>query len=180
MARKFLYNKRKNKKGLSTVVITVILIALSMAAVVLVWGFVNNLIKKQIGSSESCFGNYDKVQLNKQYTCYEDLGEGEYAIRFSLTIGDITVDKVIVSVSSASAVQSYELTNEETTITNLEDYPDDGTATVKLPNKNAGRTYRAEGFDAVMDLVRIAPVIGENQCEVSDSLSQIESCELLI
>ena len=187
MARKLTYVEEtlarnlqyRDKKGLSTIVITVILIALSMAAVVLVWGFVNNLIKKQIGSSESCFGNFDKVQLNKQYTCYEDLGGGNYALRFSLTIGDVKVDKVIISVSSASAVKSYEITNEEQTITNLANYPS-GTTNVKLPDKNAGLTYRATGFDATMDMIRIAPVIGENQCEVSDSLSEIESCELLI
>ncbi len=174
MAKKLVHDKR----ALSTVVITVILIALSMAAIVLVWGFVNNLIKKQIGSSESCFGNYDKIQINKQYTCYEDLGES-YAIRFSLIIGDVDVDKVIVSISSESAVKSYAITGEESTITGLENYPS-GTTDIKLPGKNSGLTYRATGFDSTADLIQIAPVIGENQCEVSDSLSEIESCELLV
>ncbi|MCL5018564.1 MAG: hypothetical protein M1416_02230 [Candidatus Pacearchaeota archaeon] len=167
---------KKDKRALSTIVITVILIALSMAAVVLVWGFVNNLIKKQIGSSESCFGNYDKITLNKQYTCYDsDLQE----FRFSLSIGDVTADKVIVSVSSASEVKSYEITNEEQTITGLENYPS-GTTTIKLPVKNAGLTYSASGFTSVVDLVRIAPAIGGTQCEISDSLSQIEDCSLLV
>lgn len=182
MARNFLFNKNlfalRNKKGLSTVVITVILIALSMAAVVLVWGFVNNLIKKQVGSSESCFGNYDKVQINKQYTCYEDAG-GSYNLRFSLTIGSIDVDKVIVSVSSASAVKSYELTKEEVEISGLTNYPS-GTSSIKLPGENAGLTYRATGFDSTIDLVQIAPVIGGTQCEASDSFSEVESCSLIV
>lgn len=169
----------KNRRGLSTIIITVILIALSMAAIVLVWGFVNNLIKKQIGSSESCFGNYDKVQINKQYTCYEDLGDDTYAIRFSLTVGSVNLTKAVVSISSASAVTSYEITNAEQTITNLANYPS-GTATVKLPSKNSGLTYRATGFSSRADLIQVAPIISGEQCEVSDTISQIENCELLI
>jgi hypothetical protein len=168
-------NSLSNKKGLSTIVITVILIAISMGAVVLVWSFANNLIKKQIGNSESCFGNYDKVTLNKQYTCYDSATK---TFRFSLSIGNIEVDKVIVSVSSASAIKSYELTNEDTAIAGLANYPG-GTTTIKLPTKNSGTTYSASGFDSVIDLIKIAPVINGAQCEVSDTLSQIEDCSLL-
>lgn len=169
----------RNRKGLSTVVITVILIALSMAAVVLVWAFVNNLIKSQIESSESCFGNYDKVQINKQYTCYDIDGEN-YTLRFSLSLGDVAVDKVIVSVSSASAVKSYELTNEEQTISGFANYPS-GTTNIKLPEQNSGLTYEVKGeFDSLIELIRIAPIIGGSQCEISDTLSQIESCDLLV
>ena len=199
MVKKLQFNKRdknksfslcnlspKNRRGLSTIIITVILIALSMAAIVLVWGFVNNLIKKQIGSTESCFGNYDKVELNKQYTCYENLGNNQYAIRFSLTIGSVNVTKVVVSISSASAVKSYELTNEIQRFTDMTDYPCVGQCwyadnlDIKLPGKNSGLTYRIAGFNSVADLIQVAPIIGGEQCEVSDSISQIENCELLI
>jgi hypothetical protein len=166
----------KNKKGLSTVVITVILIALSMIAVGVVWLAVSGLIKNQIGSSESCFGNYDKVQINKQYTCYNSSSE---EVRFSLIIGDIDVDKIVVSVSSASATKSYDITNTAQIISNVSMYPS-GASEIILPEKNAGLTYRATGFDSAIDLIRIAPVIGGNQCEVSDTLSQVEDCSLLI
>ena len=160
------------------IVITVILIALSMAAIILVWAFINNMIKKQIKSSESCFGNYDKVQLNEQYTCYEKLIGSNYDLRFSLSVGDIEVDKVIVSVSSASAVKSYELTNTEQTILGLSMYPSDSVQ-IKLPGKNAGLTYKATGFTEKIDSIQIAPVIGKTQCDVSDSFLEIEDCALM-
>lgn len=173
-------NLMHNKRALSTVIITVILIALSMAAIVLVWGFVNNILKKQIGNTESCFGNYDKVQINERYTCYEDLGGGEYALRFSLVIGDIDVTKVIVSVSSASAVKSYEITNEDQTVSGLENYPSETTTDISLPGKNAGLTYRTTTeFDSKIDSVQITPIIGGKQCDVSDTFSDIENCDLL-
>ncbi len=166
----------KNHKGLSTVVITVILIALSMMAVMLIWTFINKMIKNQIESSESCFGNYDKIKINGQYTCYEHNGSA-YNFRFSLMVGDVKVDKVLVSVSSESAVKSYTIENTNGTIEGLAMYPS-GSATINLPARNAGLTYRATGFTSKIDSIRIAPVIGGTTCEVSDSIAEIEDCIL--
>jgi len=91
-----------------------------------------------------------------------------------LMIGDIETDKVIVSVSSANAIKSYEITNEDQQDIGLTTYPSGGE--VKLPEKNAGLTYIATGFNSAIDLIQIAPVIGGNQCEISDSLSYVEEC----
>jgi hypothetical protein len=169
----------RDKKGLSTIVVTVILIALSMAAIVLVWAFVSNLVKGQIKSSESCFGNYDKVQINDQYTCYTKSGS-DYNLRFSLNIGDIDVEKVLVSISSASSVKSFGITNDSQVITGLEMYPS-GSTDVSLPGKNSGVTYNVTTmFSDKIDLIRIAPVINKDLCEVSDSVSEIEDCALLV
>lgn len=169
----------KNNKGLSTIVVTLLLIALSMAAVVIVWTVVNNLIKKQIGSSESCFGNYNKITINKQYTCFEKISDTEYRLLFSLSVGDVIVDKVIVSVSSASAIKSYEITNTAKTFPDLIMHSGIDYANVILPAKNSGLTYNAT-LGSLIDSIQIAPVINGNQCDVSDSISQIEDCSILV
>jgi hypothetical protein len=168
----------KNRAGLSTIVITVILIALSLAAVVIVWVSVNNMIKKQIRGSEACFGNYDKVRLNEQYTCYERISSTNYSLRFSLSIGDIKVDKIIVSVSSASAVRGYEIANLSQNISGLSMYPS-GISEINLPNMNAGLSYKAKEFTSEIDGIQIAPVISGTQCETSDSITTIENCALM-
>lgn len=173
------YDFLQNRKGLSSIVTTVILIALSLAGVVIVWGFVNNFINDEIGSSQSCFGNYDKVKLNKQYTCYEALEGGGYNLRFSLSVGDIDVDKVTVLVSSESAVKSYVITNENQTISGLTKYPS-GISSVTLPEKNSGISYRATGFDSKIDSIEIAPTIDGNLCEVSDSFAEIDNCAVYV
>jgi hypothetical protein len=173
------YGFQKNSKGLSEVVTTMILIALSLAALVVVWGFVSNFINKEIGSSESCFGNYDKIKLNKQYTCYEPLVGGNYELRFSLGIGDISVDKVIVSVYSESAVKSYTITNSPQIISGLTMYPS-GETQIVLPGKNSGVTYKATGFTSKIDSIEIAPTINSNQCEISDSFSEIDNCAVYV
>lgn len=177
MVKKLQY-KKSSKRGLSAVVTTMILVALSMAAIVLVWVFVSNMVKKQIGSSESCYGNYDKVKINGQYTCYERVSASNYNLRFSLAIGDIDVDKVIVSISSVGAVKSYTITNTPQVISGLKMYPS-GINQVNLSGKNAGLSYNATGFGGKIDSIQIAPVIGGNLCEVSDSLASIEDCKLI-
>jgi len=174
MAKKFKYNK----KGISTIVTTLILIVLSLIAVGLIWTFVNNMLKEQMNSNEACYGNFDKVEINDKYTCYEVMSDGTYNIRFSLSIKDVNVDKVIVGVSSENATKLYEITSTLQTIADLKPVPS-GTQ-VKLPDKNSGLSYNGTGFTEKIESVKIIPIIGGTQCEMSDSLSQIENCALLV
>ena len=167
------------KQGLSTVVITVLLIAVSMAAIVLVWGFASNLIQGQIKNSESCFGNFEKIKINKQYTCYEEIGTTDtYNLRFSLSIGEVAVDKIIVGVSSLGSIRSYELTNTPHLISGLSLYLT-GTQIV-LPTQNNGLTYiTTSAFLNKPDSIEIASVIDGVQCDISDSVSEIADCDLM-
>ena len=164
-----------SKHGLSGVITAVIMIALVMAAAVIVWGVVNSTIRNQMENSEACFGNYNKVTINNIYTCYDSIND---EFHFSLNIGNIEVDEVLVSVSSGGSTNSYTLTNENQTISGLANYGSTGFGTdiIVLPNKNAGLTYIASGFTVKPDLMKIAPIIGEQQCEISDTLSNIEPC----
>ena len=169
--------KKISKRGLSAIVITVILIAVSIAAIGLVWSFASNMINKQVKNSEACFGNFDKVVLNKQYTCYNELGSEEpytYTLQFSLGIGDVSVDKVIVGVSSPAEIKSYPITNIAGTVPGL-----DGND-LNLPDKNAGKTYTtADIFNSKIDSIQITPVINGVQCSVSDSVEQIADCAMM-
>ena len=175
MAKKSQSNKKK--KGLSTIVTTLILIVLSLVAIGTVWTFANSLIQKQISSSQSWFGVSDKFKINGEYTCYSKVGS-TYNLRFSLSIGDINVDKLIVGVSSASSSQTYTLTNNDQAISGLSYYPS-GTP-VKLPDKNAGRTYLASTtLTDQINSIKIAPVISGTQCEIADSISDIQDCALI-
>lgn len=170
-------NNKPNKRGLSTVIITLLLILLSLVAIGVVWVFVSNLINTQIETSQSCFGNFEKIKINGQYTCYERINSTRYNLRFSIGIGDVDVDSVIVSIASASTIKSYEIKNAPQIIGNLTMYPS-GEIDIILPKKNEGLTYNATGFNTIIDSITISPVIGGSSCGVSDSISEIASCEL--
>jgi len=162
-----------SKKGISGVITVVLMIALVMAAAAIVWGIVNSTLKDQVEGAKSCFGNFNKVTINPIYTCYDSTAK---TVQFSLSIGDIDVDEVLVGISSAGASGSYTLTNIDQQGIGLTLYPSGGE--VKLPGKNAGLTYVASGYTSKPDLIQIIPVIAGQQCEVSDTISGIESCLL--
>jgi len=183
MEKKLIYHY--NKKGLSGIITAMIMIGLVLAAAGIIWAVVNGILKGSEGA-ESCIEAINKVTINGVYTCYDSDPDGNPAtddgeVQFSLSIGDIEVDEVLVSISSAGDTQSYILTNEDdVTVDGLGNYPtpDFGVDLIQLPGKRGGKTYVANGFSSEPDLIKIAPTIGGRSCDVSDSLSHIESCSL--
>ena len=160
-----------NNKGISAIIATIILIALTLAIVAIVWGVVQNLVSQQLEESGSCFNIFGKIELNPVYTCYNS-SSNEFL--FSINVGDIEVNELVVSVSGQGTTKSYTLTANEEDI-GLLTYPARNNL-VKKPGKNAGLTYISSDFASRPDTIRVSPVIGETQCEVSASIQTIESC----
>ena len=174
-----LFKMHKEKKGISAVVGTVILVALTIAIVAIVWLVISNLVESGIGSQESCFGAFDKVNLDPRYTCYDSSSE---ELQFSIKIGDIETEGALISISGQGSSTSFILNTTESSISNVVSYPS-RSANVRLPGKNSGLTYiynlSAGGFTGEPDRIEIAPIIGGNQCSVSDSIQKFESCSLI-
>jgi hypothetical protein len=170
--------KDKNRKGLSTIVVTLLLIGISMVAVAVVWGFTSSMVKNQIKNSEACYGNFDKIKLNGEYTCYERSGSNYY-LRFAISLTDIKPEKIVVAVSAAGETKSYTITNASSTTTGLTRYPS-GSTSVFLPEKNGGYTYRTEAFTGPINSIKIAPVMAGVQCDMSDSIIEFVDCSLLV
>lgn len=164
-------NNYLNKRGLSGVIITLILIALTLVAALIVWGVVNNLLYEQINEAESCSSVFGKIEINNRYTCYNSSSD---EVQFSVSVKDIELDSIVVSVFSSGASTSYTLS--ESANTDLSGYSG-GTTTI--PGQNSGKTYLASGYTSEPDLIEIAPVINDNQCDTVDSLSDIDDCQSL-
>ncbi len=172
-----------NNKGVSGVIGTVLLIGLVVVVIAVVWGVVMNLVNKNIESTSSCFGNFNKIELNSQYTCYdEDTGE----FSFSINVGDIELEKIIVFISGNRITKSIELSEKELSEAYLRPYGGDWGDAVTKPNSNSGKTYVIDLSDSEVDInekpdvVKISPVISGTQCEVADTLSIIEPCQTTI
>lgn len=164
------------KKGVSGIIATVLLIGIAVIAVSMIWVVVNNLIREKTDTANACFGNFGKVEINRLYTCYNSSSGN---LHFSLKIGDIDVDSVLVAVLGEGTTKSFEILNSSSTISGVTNYPD-GSSSVQLPSKNAGLTYiydlTGQGFLEVPDRVEISPTIDGEQCEVSDFVYGIENC----
>jgi hypothetical protein len=169
----------KNKKGVSTVVETVILIAMTITVVAIVWVMVNNLVHKDIESSESCFGVFGKVTLNPEYTCYNKTA-GKDELWFSINVGDIEkVDDIVVAISGDETTETFRILQDRPA--GLSYYPD-RTKPVAIPGKGQGLTYIYElpdSFTQEPKKIEIALVINGEICGNIDSIDQFDSCSYL-
>ncbi len=170
----------KNKKAISEVITTVLMIALVLAAIAVVWGVVMNLVQKNVDDTTACFGNFDKVTFNDAYTCYDSKTK---EMQISISVDNLdSLDSLLVSISGSGQTKSYKLENG---ITNNQIKPFSGNygETVSIPSSNEGKTYvfniSASEINSKPDEIRIAPVISKKQCEVSDKTTQIDFCSAL-
>jgi flagellin-like protein len=166
-----------NKKGISAIIATVILIALAVAAIAVIWVFVKGMVEDELGEAGACFEVYEKVTLNDKYTCYDF---EEDVTLFSINIGDVEVDEILVGISAGGASKSFRI-KDDAEIEYLEMWSSDDA--IRLPEKNEGLTYSVDmsgaGLTGTPTVIQISPVIKGAQCEVSDSIVQIDSCATL-
>lgn len=165
----------KNKRGLSGVVTMVILIAVVMAGTTIVWSVTKKTVESQVDQAKSCYGIYDKVAINSEYTCYDADTDRLY---LGINVGDVDIDEILVSITPTSEDStSFVLTSELQTITNIGPYPSTS-GQVKAPDKKSGNTYVISSMTSSIDNIKLAPKVGDKQCEVSDTLYSVPACSL--
>ena len=198
--RGYALSLQSQRKGMSTVLATVIIVGITVAIGALVWGVISNLVGENLQEGQACFGVFDQVKLNNDYTCYNQTAN---QLQFSLTVEDIDINGILVSVSSAGASESATLTDQLQTLTEIKNYPS-GSCTgnakpcnqlsssqcssqlgciwdgVKIPDRNAGLTYFFNGITSSPISVSIIPIINGEQCGSTDTLYEIDDCASLL
>ena len=101
-------------------------------------------------------------------------------LQFSISVGDIEIDKILVGVSSGGTGKSFELDTTPIIVEGVT-YLDGGTPEITAPEKKSGLTYLYDmtSFSGAPDYLEISPIIGKN-CGVSDSLSEFPECSSLL
>ena len=166
-----------NKRGLSELITTILMIAMVMGLAVVVWGVSRSLVNDKINQAQSCFGNFNQITISKQYTC---INSTSTEVKTSLSVGDVTIDGILVSISGASGAKSFTI-NNGSSFSYVKPYGGSYGNSLTLPTKNSALTYLIN-YNTIgildADSITIAPVINGKQCDVSDSLSKIDSCLL--
>ncbi|MEM4325793.1 MAG: hypothetical protein QXU40_00635 [Candidatus Pacearchaeota archaeon] len=171
--------KRSYKRGVSGVVTTLILIGLSILALLIIWASISDFIKKEVNKSEKCFKVIDKVTLNKQKTCYNPITK---QVHFFVEVGDVEIDGLLVGISSDKVGKSFVIRKEGVRIDGVSMY--NGSELIILPEKEGGLEYvynteqinneNTENF--YPRILQISPIIGQFQCDVSDTMNEIDVC----
>jgi len=167
------------KRGLSTIVSTLILVMLTLAAATLVWVVAKNLINDNLSDAESCFGIFDKVNINTEYTCYNSSSD---ELWFSIDVKDAEVDKILVGLGNLGGAKSFELERQPTSYPNVRLFGGSYGAMISAPDPNSALTYiiNTTGMGVGgASRIEISPIVGGKQCEATDTVSEIGDCSLL-
>jgi flagellin-like protein len=172
----------KDKRAISGIITTVILIALVMAASLIVWGVIDSMIRDKMGKSEACFEVYEKISLNERYTCYNP-SEGTF--QFSVQVGDLEPEKLLIGIGQEAGTKTITL-EKGANITGVKDYgemdSEYGNAIDYGTSGNWGKTYivnlSASGmYTGTPDYIQIIPIVKGHQCEPSDRIEKINTCQ---
>lgn len=112
----------KNKKGISAVVATVLIILITIAAVGIIWTAVIPMIRNQISGGTVCFDAEAAVEIGASYSCIEDDDNVKIQVRHTAAgAGDVDLNSVRVKfyLSDGNSVIS-EWTGEDVPETNAE------------------------------------------------------------
>ena len=160
-----------NKKGLSQVVGTLLMVLLTIAAIGAVWGVIDAFVNDRLEDTAACYDVYDKVTLNNEYSCYNVTSDQTY---ISVEVKDIIIDSLVVAVAYNGLSDPFELTNQSQIISNVLMYPSLANS-VSMPGPSSGKTYVLD-VSGVPEKISIAPKISGNQCDASSSISNIPTC----
>jgi len=165
--------KNINKKGVSAIVATVLIILITVAAVTIIWAAIIPLVSNQLDESEACLAAVQGLSIGTQgYTCYHQ--------------GTAANDPTVLKVQVRRGANDAGLSNVQFSLDfsgNSESYtPTTGS---DLPELNGALVYSisstdVQGLTTKPSAVSIAPVIqlgnSEKTCEVAATLSEIPDC----
>ena len=141
-----------NKRSLSTVVASLLMVLLVVVAVGIVSQIIIPMVREDLSSAGSCLDAMGNVEINKEYTCF-DLSASD--IKISIETKKIKVDGFVISY--------YMEGNSKSTTIDAENY--------ELPGENEARLYpliMPLGF--IPEIVKVAPIVNGEICNEMDQL----------
>ena len=154
-----------NKKGISAIVATVLIILITVAAVTIIWAAIIPMISNQLGKGTVCLDAVSQLSLvDNGYTCKNG---NNISIQVKQGAKNINLADIQVLVLAGGSTTSYSLINSTTTLS-----PTNMDAT-KLPKPNEEKVYTIDtsGISGSIDKVEIAPVVTvgktKDTCDIS-------------
>ena len=160
------------KKGLSTVISTLLIVLLVLGVTAILWSVSTGLINGQIKNSEKCSNILGQINFNSADTCYNSQLK---KLEVSISTKDIEVGGMIITVGNSASSKSVSIPNSDSNL--IHDYSSINTLTPL--GKNEGRTYVISLTNLIVGdptFVKVAPIMGGVQCDVVDTLNGINVC----
>jgi len=160
-------NISKNKKAISAVVATVLIILITVAAVTIIWAAVIPMISNKLESGTVCLDAVSQIQLlDEGYTCKASDGRN-VSIQVKHLSKDFKLSDIQVLVSAGGNTKMFKVSNDTSTIIPI------GTS-IPMPGVNEEKVYviNTSSIMGTITDVQIAPIVstGNTQeiCDVSN------------
>ena len=162
---------KNNKKGISTVVATVLIILITVAAVTIIWTAVVPMIKKNLESGSACLDAISSVSIEgtQGLTC-KNSSDGNVKLQIARGAKDFTLEDIQVVISTAEGV-SYS--------TDLIEDWDAISGSKVVPGRNEEKVYEITDMKYEnATVIQIAPYVGsgssKNLCDSSDDFVLVD------
>ncbi len=161
-------NNKMNKKGISAVVATVLIILITVAAITIVWAAIIPMINNQLDQGTLCLDAVSQLSImDEGWTCV-DTPNNELSLQIKKGPKNFELADIQVLISSGGNVESVSLLDTYT----LADLPGSNEEKVFVLDVTA---ILAAG---TIDSVRIAPILKigntEESCSVSSTKTLLE------
>ena len=166
-----MYNKKINKRGISAIVATVLIILITVAAVTILWTAIIPMIGDQLESGTVCLDAVTGLELSDAgYTC-KNVDANTVSLQIKHGSKAFDLEDVRVLISASGNTQSFDLI-AATTIT------PSGMTKDNLPGANEEKVFviNTAGMTAAdIDKIQISPVVlvgnTEKVCDVSATMA---------
>jgi len=148
---------KNNKKGISAVVATVLIILITVAAVTIIWAAIIPMINDQLAKGTTCLDAMTALSIEKDYTCWDDAGN---YVDVQVAYGSQDIDLAGIQILVSDDLGNTNSTKEET----LANLPvNNGEKVITVPHSTVAKT------------VKIAPMVYVGgQIEMCDASAPVE------
>ena len=160
-----------NKKGVSAVIATVLIILITVAATAILWRFVMPMMN--VGSEAKCLDTIDQLKIIiNGYTCKNT---NNVSVQINRGSKDFSLSDIqILVVDSEGNAKSFNVLDNVTTLS------PNGISKNDLPGVNEGRTYVVNTSGISSASVKVAAMINDASnkkisCDVSEAMI-LDSC----
>lgn len=151
---------------------TVMLIAITIAAVAAAWAIISPFVNDSLQKAGDCSKIFEQITLEGRYTCYD---QDTSTMLVSISRKDFDLTSLLVSVSGVDSATTFTLTEEIQNLPEVTNYPSSSPG-VELPGKEGGKTYCVSGITQTPEQIKIAPKVGNTQCEIISATNTIIPC----
>ncbi|GEM_PF-5975980 len=148
---------RKDKRAVSSVIASVLLILITIAATSVLAFIIIPFVRNSLNEGTNCFQVIDKIEIINEASCYTLSPETS---KVKVKVGNINLEAIYLVIEKDGDEISYEITNNS-----IVNDINNG-ATLKLPTSGGGeRTYN---FNFKTSKTGVGIIVDGKRCGVSD------------